>query len=173
MRYTDSQEGLFRLPTQGWDRRVAEDAAGQLCGAQSAPAPAGRHVSHQQPAADPEALAESVATKLTALWACVVQGSRLLYGRLLVHSLGAGELCWVVCDHLTQLCIRDAPLLPEELADAAGVDVAALRRSSPSLAQRLDCLAVAVQDVVQESCTFWMELCAVLMAQHAARLMQA
>jgi hypothetical protein len=99
----------------------------------------------------------------------VVQGSRLLYDRLPVHSLGEGELCRAVCDHLAQPCIRDAPLLLEELTDAAGVDVAALRRSLPSLAQRPDCLAAAVQDAVQESRAFWMELCAVLAAQRAAR----
>ena len=67
-------------------------------------------------------------------------------------------------------------MLLGELADAAArawVDVAALRRSSPGLAQRLDCLAAAVQDAVQESRAFWMELCTVLTAQRAARPAQA
>jgi hypothetical protein len=99
----------------------------------------------------------------------VVQGSRLLYDGLPVHSLGEGELCRAVYDHLARPCIWDAPLLLEELADAAGVDVTALRRSSPGLAQRLDGLAAAVQDAVQESRAFWTELCTALAAQRAAR----
>ena len=111
-------------------------------------------------------------TELTPLWARVVQGSRLMYGGLPVHSLGESELCRAVCDHLARPCIRDAPLLLEELADAAGVDVTALQRSFPGLAQRLDCLAAAVQDAVQELCTFWAELCAALTAQCAAQLVQ-
>ena len=157
---------------QGWDWRVAEDTAGQLCSTQSALAPAGCHASHQQPATDPEALAECIMTELTPLWAGVVQGSRLLYGRLLVHSLGEGELCQAVCDDLMQLCIQDVPLLLEELTDAAGVSMTALRWPSPGLAQRLDCLAAAVQDAVQELCTFWAELHAALTAQCAAQLIQ-
>ena len=73
------------------------------------------------------------------------------------------------CIHLARPCIWDASLLLAELADAAGVDVTALRRSSPGLAQRLDCLAAAVQDAVQVSRAFWAELCAALTAQRAAR----
>ena len=86
---------------------------------------------------------------------------------------GAGELCQAVCDHLAQPCIRDAPLLLGELANAAGVDVTALQQSSPGLAQQLDCLSAAVQNAVQESCAFWMELCAALTAQRAVRLARA
>ena len=45
----------------------------------------------------------------------------------------------------------------------------ALRRSTPGLAQRLDCLAEAIQDAVRESRIFWTELAAVLAELCAAR----
>ena len=64
-----------------------------------------------QALANPEALAGSVAAELMALQAGVVQGSRLLYDGLPVHSLGEGELCRAVYDHLMWPCIWDTPLL--------------------------------------------------------------
>ena len=44
-----------------------------------------------------------------------------------------------------------------------------LRQSPPGLAQRLDCLAAAVLDAVQESRAFWTELCVALTAQRTAQ----
>ena len=168
-KYANSKEELFRLPAQGWDRRVAEDAARRLRGTRPPQAPLGRRTLRRQPAVDVVVLAERVASELETLRAEVVSGSKLLYDRLPVHSLGEGQLCIAVCEHLDRPCIGDAPLLLGELADAAGVDVTALRRSAPGLAQRLDCLAEAVQDAVQESHAFWTELAETLAERHAAR----
>ena len=45
----------------------------------------------------------------------------------------------------------------------------ALRRSSPGLVQRLDCLADRVQAAIRESHAYWLEMAAVLAGQRAAR----
>ena len=99
----------------------------------------------------------------------VERGSQLLYDGLPVHSLGEEQLCLAICEHLDRPCIKVVSLLLEDLASAAGSDVAALRRSTPGLAQRLCCLADAVEDAVRESRTFWLKLAAALAEQRAAR----
>ena len=72
-------------------------------------------------------LAERVATELTGLHNGGIQGARLLYDGLPVHSLGEGALFTATCAHLAQLCIAGARKLLGRLTEAAGVDAAALR----------------------------------------------
>ena len=57
--YNESMSGLFCLPAQGWDRRVAQDAERQLRDFVLAPALQGRHSSRRQPTPDAEVVAES------------------------------------------------------------------------------------------------------------------
>ena len=113
-----------------------------------------------------------MATELEGLRAGVVHGAQLLHDGLPVHSLDEGELCAAVCEHLAWPCIAKAPPvfgLARWPSGAAGVDLTALRRSVPALAQRLDCLTAAVQDAVSASRDYWKELSAVLVAQRATR----
>ena len=169
MRYAASKSGLYRLPAQGWDRGTEDGAERRLRGAVREPKSQGRRASRRRPAVDQAALAEREATELESLRAGVVHGAQLLYDGLPVHSLDEGELCTAVCEHLARPCIAKAPALLARLAGAAGVDLTALRRSVPALAQRLDCLAAVVQDAVSASRDYWEELSAVLVAQRAAR----
>ena len=131
-----------------------------LC-ASAGPAPRGRH--------KPLVLAERVATELTGLRDGVIQGARLLYDGLPIHLLGKGALLTAACAHLARPCIAGARELLGRLAEAAGVDATALRRSEPALMQRLDCLVASVQDEVAASCGYWEELCAALAMQRASR----
>ena len=171
-RYAASKSGLYRLPAQGWDRGSEDGAERRLHGAVCEPESGGRRASRQRPAVDQAALAERVATELEGLRAGVVHGAQLLHDGLPVHSLDEGELCAAVCEHLAWPCIAKAPPvfgLARWPSGAAGVDLTALRRSVPALAQRLDCLTAAVQDAVSASRDYWKELSAVLVAQRAAR----
>ena len=103
-KYSDSKSGLFRLPAQGWDRRVAEDAERRLRGL--APAPLlGRRSSRRQPSDDVAVVAGRVAVELAGILREVKQGTQLLYDGLLVHSLGEGQLCAAVSAHLARPCI--------------------------------------------------------------------
>ena len=60
-------------------------------------------------------------------------------------------------------------MLLDRLADAACVNVTALRRSEPSLVQRLECLAASVQEAVVASRGYWEELRKELAAQRVRR----
>ena len=102
-------------------------------------------------------LVERVAAELDNLHTGAAQGMWLLYNGLPIHSLGRSKLPRAVCSHLARLCIAAAPTLLARLVEAAGVDEIALR-STLALAQRLDCLVVAVQDEVAASRGYWEEL---------------
>ena len=99
----------------------------------------------------------------------VIQGAHLLYDGLPVHSLGEGALFTATRAHVARPCIADARELLGRLAEAAGVDATALRRSEPALMQRLDCLAALVQDEVAALRGYWEELRAALAARRASR----
>ena len=161
MRYAASKSGLYRLPAHGWDRGTEDDAERRLRGAVRELESRGRRALRRCPAVDQ--------ASLKGLRAGVDHGAQLLYDGLQVHSLDKGELCTAVCEHLARPCIAKAPALLTRLARAAGVDLTALRRSVPALAQRLDCLAAAVQDAASASRDYLEELSAVLVAQRAAR----
>ena len=85
-------------------------------------------------------LAERVSAELTGVRNGIIQGARLLYDRVPVNSLDEGALFTTTCAHLARPCIAGARELLGRLAEAAGVDTTALRRSEPALMQRLECL---------------------------------
>ena len=114
-------------------------------------------------------LAEWVATELAGRRDGIIQGAHFLYGGLPGHSLGEGALFTATCAHLARPCIAGACELPVRLAEAAGVDMATLRRSEPALMLRLGCLAASAQDEVVASRGYWEELRAALAAQRASR----
>ena len=62
-------------------------------------------------------------------------GARLMYDGLPVHSLGDGALFKATCDHLTRPCVAAVHELLARFAEAAGVDITALRWSEPALVQ--------------------------------------
>ena len=114
-------------------------------------------------------VADKVAAELAGILREVVRGARLLYDGLPVHSLGEGQLCAAVDAHLGRPCIADAECLLRSLASAAELDVAALRRSSPDLAQALERRAAEVQAPAEVSRAYWLEMAGVLAAQRQAR----
>jgi hypothetical protein len=167
-KYSESKSGLFRLPAQGWDRRVADDAERRLRGL--APAPLlGRRSSRRQPSDDATVIAGKVAVELTGILREVKQGTQLLYDGLPVHSLGEGELCAAVNAHLGRPCIADAECLLRDLTSAAALDMAALHGSDPDLARTLERHAAEIQTAVEASRAYWLELADVLAAQRQAR----
>ena len=97
-----SIHGLYRLPAQGWDRRCEDAAVRRLRGASANPDPRGRRESRRRLAPDQPVLAERVATELAGLRDGFIQGARLLYRRLPVHSLGEGALFTATCAHLAR-----------------------------------------------------------------------
>ena len=107
-KYADSLSGLYRLPAQGWDRRVAAAAERRLRGAVRDAVLPGRRMSRRHPTVDQAVLVERVAAELEGLRTGVVQGAQLLYDGLLIHSLSEGELCVTICEHLARPCIDDA-----------------------------------------------------------------
>ena len=166
--YGDSKSGLFRLPAQGWDRGVVADAERQLRDLIPA-SPSGRRSSRRQMSPDAEVVADRVAAELAGILEEVERGARLLYNGLPVHSLGEGQLCTAVTAHLDQPCIADEGCLLRDLASAAALDVAALRRSSPDLARTLKSRAAEVQAAVEASWAYWLEMAELLAAQRQAR----
>jgi hypothetical protein len=114
-------------------------------------------------------VADKVAAELAVILREVVRGARLLYDGLPVHSLEEGQLCVAVSAHLGRPCIADAEYLLRNLASAAELDVAALQRSSPDLAQSLERRAAEVQTAVEVSRAYWLEMADVLAAQRQAR----
>ena len=166
--YSDSKNGLFRLPAQGWDRRVAEDAERRLRDLAPVP-PSGRRSSRHRSAPAAEVVADKVAAELAGILQEVERGTRLLYDGLPVHSLGEGQLCAAVSAHLGRPCIADTECLLRDLTLAAALDVVALRGSSPDLARTLERRAAEVQAAVEVSRAYWLEMADVLAAQRQAR----
>jgi len=166
--YSASKQGLFRLPAQGWDRRVAEDAERRLRALAPAPVSDRRSLRHQSsPGA--QVIAGKVEAELAGILQEVVRGARLLYDGLPVHSLGEEQLVEAVNAHLDRPCVADAESLLRSFVSAAGLDVAALRRSSPDLVQSLERRAAEVQTAVEVSRAYWLELADVLATQRQAR----
>ena len=165
---TSSKKGLFRLPAQGWDRRVAADAERRLRDLAPTP-PSGRRSSRHQSSPEAEVVADKVAAELAGILQEVERGARLLYDGLPVHSLGEGQLYTAVNAHLGRPCIADAECLLRDLASAAALDMTALRRSSPDLVRTLERRAAEVQTAVEVSRAYWLEMADVLAAQRRAR----
>ena len=90
-----------------------------------------------------------------------------------MHSLGENQLCTAVVAHLGRPCIAGAERLLGDLASAAALNVVAkwvaLRRSSPGLVQKLECLAAEVQTAIQVPRDYWVEMAAVPAEQRKAR----
>ena len=57
-----------------------------------------------------------------------IKGACLLYDGLPVHSLGQGASFKATCDHIARPCVAAARELLARFSEAAGVDMAALRR---------------------------------------------
>ena len=114
-------------------------------------------------------VADRVAAELAGILAEVERGARLLYDGLPVHSLGEDQLCRAATAHLGRPCIADAERLLSDPASAAALDMAALRRSSPDLARRLERRAAEIQTAVEASRAYWLEMAEVLAAQRQAR----
>ena len=110
-----------------------------------------------------------MAAELAGILKEVERGARLLYDGLPVHSLGEGQLCTAVTAHLDRPCIAYAGCLLRDLASAAALDVAALRRSSPDLARTLERRAAEVQAAVEASRAYWLEMAELLAAQRQVR----
>ena len=113
-------------------------------------------------------LARLVVTELEGLRDGIIEGAHLLYNGLPVHSLGEGAVFHATCEHLARPCVADAHELLACLTAAAHVNPFTLRCSDLALMQQLECLAVAVQDEMGASCSFWEELRGEL-AEHRAR----
>ena len=86
-----------------------------------------------------------------------------------INSLGEGALFHATCARLARPCIPKVHELLACLTAAARVDPLALRRSEPALVQRLDSLAVSVQEEVVTLRDYWEELLAEMTTQRALR----
>ena len=75
----------------------------------------------------------------------------------------------MVTAHLGQPCITDTECLLCDLTSAAALDMASLWQSSPDLALTLERRAAEIQDTVEVSQAYWLEMAGLLAAQRQAQ----